>query len=89
MSTKKHLKLPNFKSEDEERDFWAKIDIGDYYSAKDFRRVTFPNLKLTSRPVSIRFPDYVLVAVKEEANRLGVPYQSLIKQTIAKQFALR
>ncbi|MEK7161332.1 MAG: CopG family antitoxin [Patescibacteria group bacterium] len=44
---KKHLKLPKFKNEDEERDFWSKINLADYYEAKDFKHVPFPNLKTT------------------------------------------
>lgn len=80
---KKKLKLPKFKNEDEERDFWAKIDLGDYYDADDFVPVSFPNLKPTSRPVSLRIPEYIINRVKEKANAMGVPYQSLMKQKIA------
>ncbi|MCL4833729.1 MAG: BrnA antitoxin family protein [Caldilineaceae bacterium] len=48
--------------------------------------MAFPNLKPTTRPISIRFPEYVIDAVKEKANQMGVPYQALIKETIAKAF---
>ena len=34
---KKPLKLPKFNNEDEERDFWAKIDLSDYYVPDDQR----------------------------------------------------
>ena len=44
---KKPLKLPKFKNEDQERDFWAKINLADYYEPKDFTQVSFPNLKPT------------------------------------------
>jgi len=44
---KKPLILPKFKSEDEERDFWAAINLADYYGPSDVRRVSFPNLKQT------------------------------------------
>lgn len=81
---KKQLKLPKFKNEDEERDFWAKIDLADYFEPKDFKRVYFPNLKPTSRSISIRIPEYILMRLKEKANALNIPYQSLIKQYIAK-----
>ncbi|OGJ15647.1 MAG: hypothetical protein A2632_00485 [Candidatus Pacebacteria bacterium RIFCSPHIGHO2_01_FULL_46_16] len=40
---KKPLKLPKFKNEDEERDFWAQINLADYYEPGDARRVSFPN----------------------------------------------
>ena len=81
---KKPLKLPKFKNEDQERDFWAKTDLSDYLEPGDLVPVSFPNLKPTTRAVSIRIPEHLLYRVKEQANELNVPYQSLIKQYIAK-----
>lgn len=46
---KKALKLPKFKNEDEEREFWAKINLANYFQVSDMKRVSFPNLKLTKR----------------------------------------
>ena len=77
---RKHLKLPKFKNEDEERKFWGTLDISEYYKHSDFERVSFPNLKPTSRPISIRIPEYLLNRIKEKANEINVPYQSLIKE---------
>lgn len=79
---KRKLKVPKFKNEDEERKFWAKVDLSEYYEPEDFERVSFPNLKPTSRPISIRIPEYLLNRVKERANEINVPYQSLIKEYI-------
>ncbi len=79
---KKKLVLPKFKNEDGERDFWAKIDLSEYFEPDDFVPVSFPNLKPTSHPISIRIPDYLLNRVKEKANAINVPYQSLIKKYI-------
>ena len=45
---KKPLKLPKFKNEDEERDFWSKIDLTDYFEPKDFKHASFPNLKMSN-----------------------------------------
>lgn len=81
---KKPLKLPQFKNEDEEWDFWSNLDLSKYFEPKDFKRVSFPNLKPTTRSVSIRMPEFLIYRVKEQANELNVPYQSLIKQYIAK-----
>lgn len=81
---KKKLVLPNFKNEDEERDFWSKLDLSEYFEPDDFEPVNFPNLKPTSRPISIRLPVYLINRVKERANALDIPYQSLIKQYIDK-----
>ena len=79
---KKKLILPRFKNEDEERNFWTKIDLSDYYESEDLAPASFPNLKPTSHPISIRIPDYLLNHVKERANAINVPYQSLIKKYI-------
>lgn len=81
---KQKLKLPEFKNEDEERAFWQKIDLSHYYDAKDLENVSFPNLKPTSRPISIRLPEYILLRLKEKANEINIPYQSLIKEYIKK-----
>lgn len=81
---KKSLKLPKFKNEDEEREFWWKIDLSEYFEPSDFERVSFPNLKPTSKSISIRIPEYLLNRVKEKANQINIPYQSLIKEYILK-----
>lgn len=83
---KKTLTPPPFQNEDEEREFWANIDISDYFEPSDFQKVSFPNLKPTSRAISIRFPEYVLDAVKIKANEMGVPYQALIKEAVIKMY---
>ena len=79
---KKRLILPKFKNEDEERNFWDKLDLTEYYEPSDFVPVSFPNLKPTTRPISIRLPAHMIDNLKEKANYIGVPYQSLIKQYI-------
>ena len=80
----KNLKTLNFKSEDQERAFWSKIDLADYFESDDLRAVSFPNLKPSSRSISLRLSEAMLMRLKEKANELHVPYQSLIKQYIAK-----
>lgn len=79
---KKQLDIPKFKNEDEEAEFWANVDLSKYLEPSDFERVSFPNLKPTTRPISIRIPEYLLNRVKEKANEINVPYQALIKQYI-------
>lgn len=79
---KKPLKIPKFKNEDAERRFWNKKDLAKHFKRSDFERASFPNLKPTTRPISIRIPEYMLNRVKEKANEMNVPYQSLIKEYI-------
>jgi predicted DNA binding CopG/RHH family protein len=79
---KKPLNIPSFKNEGEERAFWDKVDLSEHFEPEDFEKVSFPNLKPTTRPVSIRIPEHILNRVKERANETNVPYQSLIKEYI-------
>ena len=79
---KKNLKIPKFKNEDQERVFWSKIDLSKYFEGDDFLSVSFPNLKPSSKPISIRIPEYLLIRIKEKANEINIPYQSLIKEYI-------
>ena len=81
---KKPLKIPKFKNEDQEREFWWKLGLSEYFEPDDFEPVSFPNLKPTSRSISIRIPEYLLNRVKEKANQINIPYQSLIKEYIQK-----
>ncbi len=71
--------MPKFKSEDEERKFWATADSSEYFDWNKAERVIFPNLKPTTESISIRVPKYLLARIKSIANSKDVPYQSLIK----------
>ncbi len=72
-------KIPKFKSEDEERKFWSTHDSSDYIDWSKAKRVTFPNLKPSTKTISIRLPETLLSDIKFLANKKDVPYQSLIK----------
>jgi len=81
---KKQIKIPKFKNEDKEREFWSKVNLADYLEQSDFEKASFPNLKPSSRSISLRLPEFLLNRAKERANELNVPYQSLIKGYIAR-----
>jgi len=71
--------IPEFKNEDEERHFWAENDSSEYVDWGKARRVVFPNLKPTTRAISLRLPQSMLDELRQLANQRDVPYQSLIK----------
>ncbi len=75
--------IPTFSNEDEERKFWAKNDSAEYVDWASARRVTFPNLRPTSRSVSIRLPEMMIENLKTMAHKRDVGYQSLIKTILA------
>lgn len=72
-------KVPKFKTEDQEREFWAKNDVTDYFDVKSGKKMNFPNLKPSTQTISIRLPEDLLEEIKVLANKRDVPYQSLIK----------
>lgn len=80
---KKLKKLPIFKTEDEERDFWSTHSSVDYFDWNKAKIVHFSNLKPSTETISIRFPRWLLDDIKQEANKKDVPYQSLIKVYLA------
>ena len=86
-------KLPKFKDEDEEREFWASHDSADYIDWKKAKRVTLPNLKPSVKKISLRLPESMLEELKLLANKRDVPYQSLLKiflsERIEKELGLR
>lgn len=85
---KKLKRAPKFKSEAEERRFWLKADSTQYVDYSKPEKWIFPNLKLTSKPITIRIQESVLDRVKVRANQLDMPYQTLIKQFIFKGLGL-
>lgn len=77
---KKQLKdIPNFKSEEEERAFWANKDSSEFINWDDGEVVTFPKLKPSTKTISLRLPESMLEELRILANKRDVPYQSLIK----------
>ena len=84
---KKPLNVPKFKNEDEESEFWVNLDLTEYFEPSDFHPVSFPNLKPSTTPISLRLPDFQIAEAKETANAMGMPYQSLLKQYIAEGLA--
>jgi len=71
--------IPKFKSEAEERAFWESHDSSDYVDWSKAERVALPNLKPSTKTISLRLPQHLLDSIKAAANARDVPYQSLIK----------
>ncbi len=72
-------KLPKFKSEDEERAFWASHDSTDYVDWNKAERAILPGLKPSTKTISLRLPESMLDELRQLANKRDIPYQSLIK----------
>ena len=72
-------KVPNFKSEDQEWDFWSNQDSTEYVDWEKAKRVSLTNLKPSTRTISVRLPESMLDDLKMLANKKDIPYQSLLK----------
>jgi predicted DNA binding CopG/RHH family protein len=72
-------RIPKFKTEDEEREFWATHDASEYLDWRPAQRAVFPSLKPSTRTISLRLPENMLDQLRQLANKQDVPYQSLIK----------
>ena len=71
--------VPKFASEAKERAFWESHDSTEYLEWSKARKVVLPNLKPTTKTISLRLPQHLLDSLKAAANARDVPYQSLIK----------
>ena len=78
-------KVPQFKSEQEEREFWGTADSSEYVDWDSARRLVLPNLKPTQKTISLRLPAMMLAELKRLANKRDVPYQSLLKVFLAER----
>jgi predicted DNA binding CopG/RHH family protein len=82
---KKQKKIPKFKSEEKEREFWADHDSTEYVDWRKAKRAVLPNLKLSVKTISLRLPESMLAELKMLANKRDVPYQSLMKMFLAEK----
>ena len=73
-----YKKIPEFKTEDEERDFWSTHDSSEYIDWDKADKAIFPDLKPSTKTISLRLPEYILDELKMLAHKRDVPYQSLI-----------
>jgi len=75
-------KIPKFKNEDVEREFWSKHDSTQYLDWSKAELASFPNLKPCTKAISLRLPESLLNRIKIAAHKKAVPYQSLIKMIL-------
>ncbi|OBS09184.1 BrnA antitoxin family protein [Acidihalobacter prosperus] len=81
--SKRRKTAPDFKTEAEERAFWESHDASEYVDWGVAESVRLPNLKPSTKTISLRLPAALLERIKIEANKRDIPYQSLIKAWLA------
>ena len=73
-------KIPKFKNEEEEANFWDTHDTTQYFDwSKAIVNPVFPNLKMSTKTITLRVTASLLDSLKSIANKKDVPYQSLMK----------
>ena len=78
-------KIPQFSSEAEERRFWQEHDSSEYMDWSEAERMTFPELKPSTKSISLRLPESMVEELKILAHKRDVPYQSLLKLFLAER----
>jgi len=78
-------RIPKFRNEDEEMEFWATHDSTDYINWSEAKEIIMPNLKPSLKTISIRLPEIMIAELKLIANKRDVPYQSLMKMFLAER----
>ena len=76
---KKLKKIPKFKSDEDERKFWAESDSSEFIDWSKADIVTLSKLKPSTKTISLRLPESMLEEIRTIANKHDVPYQSFIK----------
>ena len=78
--------LPEFKSEDEEFEFWATHDSTDYFDLSKAEVIreknAFPNLKRTETKVEVPLPPDLVERLKARAQTEKVPIELLLQRYV-------
>jgi predicted DNA binding CopG/RHH family protein len=78
-------KIPKFRNEDSERDFWAQADSTEYVDWNKAKRAVLSELKPSQKTISLRLPAMMIEELKLLSNKVDVPYQTLIKIFLAER----
>jgi len=79
--------IPQFKNQTEEMEFWDKNDVTDFFDTTKVKKVKFPNLKKSTKTISLRLPADMLESLKVKSNAMDIPYQSYIKMILQKELS--
>jgi hypothetical protein len=77
--------IPEFRSEQDERQFWSTHDSTALIDWKSAQRRRFPSLKPSLRTISLCLPVAMIEDLKILANKRDVPSQSLLKVFLAER----
>ena len=80
--------IPEFKTEDEEREFWASHDSTDYIDwSKAEIAGPFPNLKRTEGLIELLLPETIYPKLQAIANESLISNEELVKRYVSEGIA--
>jgi len=79
--------IPKFSTVEEEQIFWENHDSTEFLDWEKAQLVKLPNLKKSTKTISLRLPADMLESLKIRANAMDIPYQSLIKMFLQKELS--
>ena len=77
--------IPTLRNENEEREFWENHDTTDYFDTSKVKMVRFPNLKKTTKSISIRLPVDMLdeLRLKSQIQKHDIEQKKMLRFVIA------
>lgn len=80
-------RLPEFKDEKEEAEFWETHDSTEFLEETEPVEVTFVDARPPKKQISIRLDPEAIGRLKAIAARKGVGYQTLIRMWVMERLA--
>ena len=77
--------LPDFKTQEEEVEFWATANIFEYTETAEIKVELDPALKKTMKPITIRLRDKQIADIKAIAQQKDLLYQTMLRSWIAER----
>jgi predicted DNA binding CopG/RHH family protein len=66
--------IPKFKTEAQERAYWESHDSTAHVDWTNAQKIKLPNLRPTTKTISLRLPQHLLDSIKVAAHARDVPY---------------
>jgi predicted DNA binding CopG/RHH family protein len=66
--------VPQFATEAEERAHWESTDSSQHLDWTKAKKATLPNLRPSTKTISLRLPQHLIDDIKVAANSRDVPY---------------
>ena len=79
---------PPFETIEKAAAFWEEHDTTEYVDPEEWQHLQLPHLTPSTRQVSMRLPEGLIVGLKRAGHRRGMPYQSLF-ETILHEWLAR